>query len=174
MPVIAVSTQKLVRRFLAGVILAPSLLLTGWAFPSQAYGNMPRGEKHEGRQEIFRLEEKWRAALLKGDASALAALLSEDFMNITAKGTLQSKEQTLAGYQSGGWHFNTLNVSERKVRFYGTTALVTSMIEVQGIGADGNVSGDYRYTHVYARDTRGKWKLVNAEASHVRQPGEPK
>jgi ketosteroid isomerase-like protein len=60
------------------------------------------------------------------------------------------------------------------VRFYGTTALVTSLAEVQGTTPEGNISGSYRFTHVYARNAQGKWKIVSFEASKIREPGEHK
>jgi ketosteroid isomerase-like protein len=95
-------------------------------------------------------------------------------MAITAYGTLQTKEQALANLRSGRMHFTSLDVSDRKVRFYGKTALVTSLAEVQGTTAEGDISGSYRYTRVYVRDAQGEWKIVSFEASRIRDPGEHK
>ena len=58
------------------------------------------------------------------------------------------------------------------MRFYGKTALVTSVAYVQGTTTDGDVSGSFRYTRVYVRDAQDKWKIVSFEASRIRQPGE--
>ena len=60
------------------------------------------------------------------------ALLANDYMAITAYGTLQTKDQALANLRSGRMHFTTLDISDRKVRFYGKTALVTSQAQVKG------------------------------------------
>jgi len=60
------------------------------------------------------------------------------------------------------------------VRFYGTTALVTSRAEVSGSTADGDISGSYRYTRVYVRDEQGVWKIVSFEASRIRDPDDHK
>jgi ketosteroid isomerase-like protein len=49
---------------------------------------------------------------------------------------------------------------------------VTSLAEVQGTAADGALSGSYRYTHVYARDAHGVWKIVSFEASRIRDDAE--
>jgi ketosteroid isomerase-like protein len=136
------------------------------ASPGKANG-LPRGEKHEFRHEIDRQEETWRSALLKGDATELASLLADDYMAISASGTLQTKAETLANLRSGRMHFTALDVSDRKVRFYGTTALVTSLAAVHGATADGDISGSYRYTRVYVRDPRGAWKAVSFEASKI-------
>lgn len=131
---------------------------------------MPRAEKHESRVAIDQLEDKWRDALLKSNATEMQALLADDYTGITAYGTLQSKDETLASLRSGRLHLTTVDISDRKVRFYGSTALVTSSVVVDGATPDGDVKGDYRYSHVYVRDAHGNWKIVNFEASHVRQP----
>jgi ketosteroid isomerase-like protein len=134
----------------------------------------PRPHKHEHRRQIDLLEDSWRNAVMKSDAAQMEKLLADDYMAITASGTLQTKAEALAGLHSGQTHITTLDISDRKVRFYGTTALVTSLAEVQGTTADGDLSGNYRYTHVYARDAQGTWKIVSFEASRIREPGEHK
>lgn len=131
---------------------------------------MPRSERHESRHEIDQLEETWRAAILKRDAAAMASLLSDDYIGITGNGTLQSKDDTLANMRSGTAHFTRMDLSDRKVRFYGQTALVTSRAEVSGTTPNGDINGSFRYTRVYVRDAKGVWKIVSFEASRIREP----
>jgi ketosteroid isomerase-like protein len=149
-----------------------ALALNVCAAPLQ--GGMPRAQKHESRHEIDQLEEVWRNAVLKSNVAALDALLADDYMAITPNGTLQSKEQSLANMRSGATHITSIEISDRKVRFYGTTALVTSRADVSGTNASGDFSGAFRYTHVYVRDGKGAWKIVSFEASRIREPGERK
>jgi ketosteroid isomerase-like protein len=104
----------------------------------------------------------------------MEGLLSDDYTAITPNGTLQSKQQTLANLRSGAMHFTAIDVSERKVRFYGATALVTSRVEVSGTAADGDISGSYRYTRVYVRGAQGGWKIVSFEANRIRDPNDQK
>ena len=153
-----------------GLVLVPIAL--AWAQPARA--GMPRTQRHEVRHEIDQLEDTWRSAILKGNTAAMDALLADDYMAISASGTLQSKEQTLENLRSGRVHFTTLDISDRKVRFYGTTALVTSIATIQGTTADGEISGNYRYARVYVRNSQGAWKVVSFEASRIREPGEHK
>ena len=133
---------------------------------------MPRAERHGTRHEIEHLEDAWRSAVLKGNIAAMDALLADDYMAITPTGILQSKEQTLANLRSGTIHFNSIDLSDRKIRLYGTTALVTSRAEVAATGPDGDISGSFRYTRVYVKDPRGVWRIVSFEASRIKQPGE--
>ena len=134
------------------------------------HSGMPRGEKHESHREIDQLEEAWRNAVLTGNAVVMGDLLGDDYVSISASGTLQSKEDTLAKLRSGRKHITAIELSDSKVRFYGATALVTSLAHVTGINADGEALGDFRYTHVYVRNAQGKWKMVSSEASRIRQP----
>ncbi len=115
-------------------------LLAIFAVPQAAIANpfqagILRAQKHESRHEIDRLEDVWRNALLKSNVAALDALLADDYMAITPSGTLQTKDQALASLRSGQTHITILNISERKVRFYRATALVTSLAQVKGTAA---------------------------------------
>jgi hypothetical protein len=120
---------------------------------------MPRAERHAGRHFIDHLEDAWRAAILHGNITAMDALLADDYMAITPSGKV---------------HFNSIDLTDRKIRFYGMTALVTSRAEVNGSGPEGDLSGSYRYTRVYVRDERGVWRIVSFEANRIREPGEHK
>ena len=134
----------------------------------------PREQKHENRHEIERIEEAWRNAVLKANVATMETLLGDDYMGITATGTIETKEKALANMRTGVTRFTSIELSERKLRFYGTTALVTSRAEAAGTNASRDFSGSYRYTHVYARDALGKWKIVSFEASRIRDPDDHK
>jgi ketosteroid isomerase-like protein len=127
--------------------------------------------KEDNRHQIDRLEDAFRSALLNSNTKAMDALLDKEYMAITPSGTLESREDTLESLRSGKLHFTTLDVSNRKVRFYGSTAFVTSQVMIEATTPDGPVSGTYWYTRVYARNVQGQWKVVSFEASRVREPG---
>jgi ketosteroid isomerase-like protein len=141
---------------------------------AQAKSGMPRGERHESRHEIDQLEETWKDAILKHNVQVMDGLLADDYISITSNGTLQSKEQTLGDLKAGTLHFSSIDFSDRKVRFYGQTALVTSRAEVNGNTGEGDISGSYRFTRVYVRDGKGDWKIVSFEASRIRESGDHK
>ncbi len=172
----AINPNKPLRRrrphSLAFLPVVAALTLTPCA--AFQHNGMPRTQRHESHHEIFQLEEAWRTDMLKADIPALDSLLADDYMAITPNGTLQSKEQSLANLRSGTTHFTAIDISDRRVRFYGTTALVTSRADVKGTNAVGDFSGSYRYTRVYVRNAEGKWKIVSFEASRIRLPGERK
>lgn len=155
-------------RWISAAVLALTFVLGAAARPPQA-NNMPRGQRHESRHDIDQLEEVWKDALLHRNVSAMDALLADDYIAITPNGTLQSRDQTLASLRSGAMQIKSLEFSDRKVRFYGQTALVTSRAELTGTNAGTDFSGSYRDTRVYVRNEQSQWKIVSFEASRIRQ-----
>ncbi len=114
------------RRLNSRWAIATALAVVVGAAPLFA-GGLSLAQKHESRHEIDQLEDEWRTAVLSGDVKTMDSLLADDYMAITAAGTLQSRDQTLANLRSGRLHFTTLTITDRKVRFYGNTAVVTSL-----------------------------------------------
>jgi ketosteroid isomerase-like protein len=139
-----------------------------------ALSAMPRAERHETKHEIDRLEDHWRDVILSRNVPAMDALLADDYMAITSNGTLESKDETLANLRNGVVQFKSIELSDRKVRFYGATALVTSRAEVVGTSSGSDFSGSFRFTRVYVREASGAWRVVSFEASRIRDPGETK
>lgn len=138
---------------------------------SVVYAGQPKLKKRDNRHEIEQLEEAWRVATLKSDTNAMSALLADDYIAITAYGTLQTKEETLANLRTRRVHIAYISLADRKLRFYGDTVLVTSLASVQGSTPDGDLTGSFRYTRVYVLNPQGQWKIVSFEASRIRQPG---
>lgn len=145
--------------------LLVSLLLA--SFAPRLHAGLGKALKHERRHEIDALEEAWCSALLHADTEALASMMSDDYISITARGILQTKDETLNKLRTRQTRIISLELSDRKVRFYGSTALVTSLAQVEGTSENEDISGNFRYTHVYVRNPSGVWKLVSAEASRI-------
>lgn len=161
---------------LAGSVASPALLsallsvllLAGPTAQGQAAKRpIPRAQRHEYHHEIDQVEDAWRTAMLKGNSSGLASLLADDYTGITAKGAIQTKDQAIANLRSGAIQLTAINISDRKVRVYGSTAVVTSVAELTGGKNDQGITGRYRYTRVYVRNQQGQWKIVSFEASRI-------
>ena len=149
---------------LIGLLLAIVCLLP-------TFGAEAKLKKLDGRHQIDQMEESWRTAMLRGDTAAMAPLLADDYMGISANGTLHTRDQMLDFMRRGRIHLNVLLISDRKVRFYGKTAVVTSFAHIEGTSFDGDLNGNFRYTRVYVKGPQGDWKIVSFEASRIRTPG---
>ncbi len=117
-------------------------------------------------KHIEELERRWRSAVLANDADAEAALLAESYVGIGPAGTISSKNEELQARAAGQERLQKYVVEERKIRIYGTTAVVTSKVRIQGVYAGQPLLGDYRYTRVWSL-AHGQWRIVSFEANRV-------
>jgi ketosteroid isomerase-like protein len=117
-------------------------------------------------KQIENLEQDWRKALLASNVPAMDHLLADDYLGVTANGTLETKADLLAMRRAGTVHISELNLSDLKVRVYGDTAVVTSRAEIAGTNGGTDIGGHYRYTRVYNR-RNGEWRIVSFEASRI-------
>jgi ketosteroid isomerase-like protein len=163
------SAQK-VRRHAVLVLLLAAVA----AFTLPLFASAPHGKKHEYRQEIEAMEDQWRDAMLSNNVAVLDKLTSDDYTAIGANGTIETKQQFLEHRKSTRFQVSKMDLSDRKIRFYGSTAVVTSLATVAGKSSSGNVSGNFRYTRVYNLNSSGKWWIVSFEASRVRDPNDRK
>lgn len=127
---------------------------------------LPRHENHAIHKEIEALEEQWRLAVIANDVTQMDHLLSDDYIGISANGTVETKAQVLALRKAGTVRIKTLEINDLKVRVYGDTAVVTSRADLEGTNGQSDISGNYRYTRVYNR-RYGQWKIVSFEASRM-------
>ena len=138
------------------------VLLSANAFPAHAL--FPHHES--AHKEIEVLESDWRQAQLTNNITVVDRLLADDYLGISANGTLETKADELSQRKSGSMHITQLDLSDVKVRIYGDTAVVTSKADLVGKNGERDISGRYRYTRVYSnRD--GQWRIVSFEASKV-------
>lgn len=131
-----------------------------------AHGLFPHHES--AHKEIEGLELDWRQAQLSNNVSEVDRLLADDYLGISANGTLETKADELTRRRSGTLRITQLDLSDIKVRIYGDTAVVTSKADLVGKNGDRDISGRFRYTRVYSnRD--GQWRIVSFEASRISQ-----
>jgi ketosteroid isomerase-like protein len=117
-------------------------------------------------KEIEALELDWRQAQLSNNVGEVDRLLADDYLGISANGTLETKADELTRRRSGTLHITQLDLSDIKVRIYGDTAVVTSRADLVGKSGDRDISGRFRYTRVYS-NRQGQWRIVSFEASRV-------
>jgi ketosteroid isomerase-like protein len=109
---------------------------------------------------------QWRDAVVHHDVRVMDRLLADDYLGISANGTVETKAEELAQSRAGTLRIQSLNLSDIKVRVYGNTAVVTSRAELTGANGQSDISGNYRYTRVYNK-RYGKWKIISFEASRI-------
>jgi ketosteroid isomerase-like protein len=134
------------------------------ACATRAHALFPHHEN--AHKEIEGLELDWRQAQLSNNVSEVDRLLADDYLGISANGTLETKADELTRRRSGSLHITQLDLSDIKVRIYGDTAVVTSKADLVGKNGDRDISGRFRYTRVYS-NRMGQWRIVSFEASRI-------
>jgi ketosteroid isomerase-like protein len=140
--------------------------LSAMAYASPPPNLIPKRETRAVHKEIEGLEMQWRQAQVDNNVAVISNLLADDYVGITANGTVETKSQTIAQRKAGTVRITSLDLDDLKVRLYGDTAVVTSKAEVAGVNGQSDISGTYRYTRVYNRRL-GQWKIVSFEASRI-------
>ncbi len=130
------------------------------------------GRKKSDTRAIQALESQWNAALMHGDAAAMSPILADDFLGVSANGTLTDKAQYLKRVSAGRYVFRKIDVEESKTRLHDDTAIVVTLAEIEATMEGIELAGKYRYTRVYRRIPTGGWKLINFEATRVSGAGE--
>jgi ketosteroid isomerase-like protein len=138
------------------------------ARPTFAHIQLPTGggRHSEEMKQIEALETKWQAAILSADSEAVSDLLADSYVGIGPDGTISTKAEDLQSRTGGQQIINSLNVEDRKIRIFGTTAVVTSKVRVRGMYGGLPLLGEYRYTRVWNLE-HGKWQIVSFEANRV-------
>ena len=121
--------------------------------------------------EIIDLEARIRAAQLRGDVPALDALLADNLLFTGPDGTVGTKAQDLAAHESGAVRFRKHVPMELRVRRIGPAVAVTALAAQLSVEVAGTlVSGEYRYTRVWAREASRDWQVVGGHVSAVPLP----
>ena len=107
-------------------------------------------------EEVARTHtEVLNAALLSGDLDTLAMLYADDYMLVRPDGSVLSKDEVLYGLREGGLTFKSIEVTNVKVRVYGTAALLTaeSWTATSTLGEEARAH--IRLLAVYVADNNG-------------------
>jgi ketosteroid isomerase-like protein len=161
-------------------VVAVCLVVAWIALPgvTSAQAAAPRHAKgHDSKQQVEQLEEQWRVAQLNGDVATMDKLLSDDYIGISLNGQVNTKAQQLERTRTQRIALTRIDLSDMKVKFIGSIAIVTSRADVEGTSDSASIKGVYRYTRVYQRLSSGAWKITSFEATRTpqprRQPGDP-
>ncbi|WP_242888780.1 YybH family protein [Actinomadura litoris] len=111
-------------------------------------------------------------ALMKGDAVRLDALLANDFLLVGVEdGAVVGKPALLALVSGGGLRFPAIDSfpEEAVVRRVGDVGLVVGRTSMTFENPDGTAfSAGSRYTHVFAAESPGEWRLLSAQGTTIK------
>jgi ketosteroid isomerase-like protein len=145
--------------------LSVVLLLGLFSSRTSVQGQDPGGAL-SAKQQIESLEEERNRAIVRGDASVLDRMTSDDYTFITLRGELRTKSDIVKGFQSGSFRYQSRQISDLNIRVYGDSAVVTGRSTQKGSENGKDYSGDYRFTRVYVKQN-GRWLTIALQATLV-------
>jgi ketosteroid isomerase-like protein len=117
-------------------------------------------------QELLIMERDWAKAVLDRNSSAIARIQADDFIGWDFKGTAYSKSENIRAIENGDWKTDSLDVDDVRANVFGDTAIVTCHVTRKGRFKDQNLTGQFRWTQVYA-PRRGRWQLVAQQSTRI-------
>jgi hypothetical protein len=119
-------------------------------------------------EQIEKLSDEGREAALKGDAAFLENNTADDYSAIGGMGNVMSKSDAIQMRKSGDVKYSSIDVSDKKVRVYGNSAVLTATADIKGSVKDKDISGKYRIGQVWVKQG-GKWKIAHMQSTKVQE-----
>ena len=116
-----------------------------------------------GEQEVRKLERSWLDAYEKRDATAMTAIVADDFTITFPDGAIQTKPQILESLKRPGSSMTRFHTEGVQSRLYGDTVILIGVVVSEWKQDGKSMTGRSRYTDTYVK-RNGKWQVV---ASHL-------
>lgn len=117
------------------------------------------------KKALLDLEQRWLTAAQARDQAALAAILTDDFTDISWQGRVRGKADVLAAPATP--RKTRQSLSELKVRVRGDVGIVTGLNTAEA--TDGSFRARVRFTDIFVREKDG-WRAWSAQET-VEQGG---
>lgn len=124
-------------------------------FPLTLFSQTKGGETKAVR-EIRRIDSEFHNAFRTADTAALNLLLADDFIWTHSSGKIQTKAQLLDALKSAALKYESLEIDDVNIYFYGKAAVASGRSVRKYPNKDSFV---IRYSVFYIRQS-GKWKAV--------------
>ena len=112
-------------------------------------------------QALLQLEDGWASAVVRRDSATFERLLADGFV-YTENDRLETRVEVLHDVVAGPDTITAAHNEDMQVHCFGTTAVVTGWLVLEGHGAGGTFLRRYRFTDTWMR-RNGRWRIVAAE-----------
>ena len=118
--------------------------------------------------EVIEVERRWVQAHRELDIAAIGEILTEDYLQIRADGTVIGKAEALQSYRSGKRRWDYADSDEYRVAVHGDVAILVG--RWKGRGENDGERFDYtaRFMAIYVRRD-GVWQLVADQSTSLNQ-----
>lgn len=110
------------------------------------------------------LDIQYQKAVKDNDAETMDRILGDDFILVTGRGKVYTKSELLEEARKKSVVYERQEDSERTVRVWGDTAVITALLWEKGVGDGKAFDKKLWFSDVY-KLTPGGWKYVFAQSS---------
>ena len=120
----------------------------------------------ESQQEITALLDRYDEALRNKDVAALEQIWADGLTFVNPRGEVLTKQQRLDNIKTGATEVKSSELSDRRIRVYGDTAVATMQVALQAQYSGEDRSGKYRVT-IVLRKANGTWQMVVVQMTPI-------
>jgi uncharacterized protein (TIGR02246 family) len=116
--------------------------------------------------DVLSVDDERFAARARRDIDSLSRIYADDYVLVTAEGTVRSKADQINEVTTDQLKFQPPEIIERTVTVSGEFGLVTSHERASIIRNGQEIGGELRMSRAYVRRD-GRWQLIYTQATHV-------
>jgi hypothetical protein len=162
----------LVRRLSVCGICCALVLVPSFAFGQQSNRGMGMGMgsgSQISEQQLLKMQDDLVTAETTGDLATMDRLMTDDYTHTHATGQVMGKAEFLDPYKQGKRRYDSIELSDRTVRFYGpNTAVIMGHDQFKTSGSNGNAGGSQAVFFNLWVSQQGKWQSAAWITSSVR------
>jgi ketosteroid isomerase-like protein len=127
-------------------------------------GALSAASREDDRKTLAKLDSEYQRAVEQNDTKTMARILAGDFILVLGDGTVLTKDDLLKDAASGETRYEHQVDSDRTVRVWGNTAVVTAKLWLKGLEDGKQVDYCQWFSDTYIRTPTG-WSYVFGQAS---------
>lgn len=116
------------------------------------------------KQTVAELDTQYQRAVKMNDAATMERILADDFVLVTGRGKLYTKNDLLKDAREGKTIYERQDEIEQTVRVWGDTAVVTALLWLKGASDGKQFEYKLWFSDTYVRTSRG-WQYVFGQSS---------
>ena len=116
------------------------------------------------KKAVGELDTQYQRAVKMNDAVTMERILAEDFVLVTGKGKIFTKNDLLKEAREGKTNYERQDEIEQTVRVWGDTAVVTALLWLKGTSDGKQFEYKLWFSDTYVRTKKG-WQYVFGQSS---------
>ena len=116
------------------------------------------------KKAVAELDAQYQRAVKMNDTVTMERILADDFVLVTGKGKIYTKNDLLKDAREGKTIYEQQDEIEQTVRVWGDTAVVTALLWLKGTSDGKQFEYKLWFSDTYVRTTKG-WQYVFGQSS---------